>query len=212
MRPGDFVVTPAWTFHDHGNATSRPVVWLDVLDIPIVNQLCCSFTEHYAQDLQPVTLPDGDSIDRFGSNMVPIDYVPTGMDSPVRNYSYAASRETLDRMHRGGSVHPCHGVKMQYVNPVTGGYAMTTIAAFLQFLPKGFSGRPYRSTDATICCVAEGHGESTIGDRVFPWKPHDVFVVPSWHWVSHRTAGEAVLFSASDRPVQKMLRMWREQS
>ena len=29
MRPGDFIVTPGWSWHDHGNEGSGPVVWLD---------------------------------------------------------------------------------------------------------------------------------------------------------------------------------------
>jgi gentisate 1,2-dioxygenase len=212
MHPGDFIVTRPWTYHDHGNNTSKPIIWLDVLDIPIVNQLCCSFAEHYEQETQPLTRPEGDSLDRFGSNMVPLDFTPKGLDSPVLSYSWEQSRETLHRMSRSGPVHPSHGIKMQFVNPVTGGYAMTTIGTFLQLLPSGFAGKPYRSTDATIYCVAEGEGESTIGDRTFVWRRHDVFVVPSWHPVSHKVNSEAVLFSASDRPVQKMLRMWREQA
>jgi gentisate 1,2-dioxygenase len=212
MRPGDFIVTPPWTFHDHGNTTTRPIVWLDVLDIPIVNQLCCSFAEHYDDETQPLSRPEGDSLDRFGSNMVPLEFTPRGLDSPVLSFPYSRSRETLHRLARTGPVHPSHGVKMQFVNPVTGGYAMTTIGTFLQLLPAGFAGKPYRSTDATIYCVAEGQGESTIGGQVFAWGPHDVFVVPSWCPVSHNARGEAVLFSASDRPVQKMLHMWREQA
>jgi gentisate 1,2-dioxygenase len=34
MKPGDFVVTPAWAWHDHGNLGGEPVVWLDGLDTP----------------------------------------------------------------------------------------------------------------------------------------------------------------------------------
>jgi len=36
MRPGDFVLTPFWSFHDHGNPGGQPVIWLDGLDVPIV--------------------------------------------------------------------------------------------------------------------------------------------------------------------------------
>src|ERR1700733_14391237 len=39
MHPGDFILTPSWTYHDHGNLTHEPVVWMDGLDIPIVNML-----------------------------------------------------------------------------------------------------------------------------------------------------------------------------
>jgi gentisate 1,2-dioxygenase len=43
------------------------------------------------------------------------------------------------------------------------------------------------------------------------WRAHDVFVAPSWHSVSHEAQGDAVLFSFSDRPVQKALGLWREE-
>ena len=45
MQPGDFVITPSWTWHDHGNDTDRPMVWLDGLDIPIVRLFDASFAE-----------------------------------------------------------------------------------------------------------------------------------------------------------------------
>lgn len=212
MRPGDFIVTPSWRFHDHGNNTGKPIIWLDILDIPIVNHLCCSFAEHFeGEGTQPVTKPEGDSLDRYGSNMIPLEFTPKGLNSPLLNFRYERSRQTLEHMYRSDGAHPSHGVKMQFINPVTGGYPLSTIATFLQLLPAGFASKPYRSTDATIYCAAEGHGESKIGDKVFSWGPRDVFVVPSWYPVSHKVDGEAVLFSASDRPVQKMLRMWREQ-
>jgi len=43
MRPGDFVVTPNWTWHDHGNAGSEPVVWLDGLDTAFANLMGAHF-------------------------------------------------------------------------------------------------------------------------------------------------------------------------
>ena len=66
MQPGDFVITPSWTWHDHGheghgheghghdraNEGGEPVVWLDGLDIPIVRLLGASFAEPGAADMQ----------------------------------------------------------------------------------------------------------------------------------------------------------------
>ena len=57
---------------------------------------------------------------------------------------------------------------------------MPTIATFMQFLPAGFDGRTYRSTDATIYCVVEGRGTAHIGGDAFEFEPHDIFVAPSW--------------------------------
>jgi gentisate 1,2-dioxygenase len=97
------------------------------------------------------------------------------------------------------------------VNPVDGGFAMPTIAAFLQLLPGGFESTPYRSTDATIFVATEGNGRTTIDGREFEWGPRDIFVAPSWKWIVHQSDRDAVLFSYSDRAAQQKLGFWREQ-
>jgi gentisate 1,2-dioxygenase len=211
MHPGDFIVTPSWTYHDHGNDSQGPIVWLDVLDLPLVNYMAVGFAEHHPQETQPLTRPEGDSLARFGAGLFPMDFVPSGADSPLRCYPYDRSRKALLESSRSIEPHRCHGVKMRYENPATGGYAISTIGTFLQMLPKGFAGAPYRSTDATIFCAMEGHGHSHIGGHAFAWGPRDIFVVPSWTPVSHQASEQAILFSASDRPVQQALRLWREQ-
>ena len=212
MRPGDFIITPSWTFHDHGNPGDVPVVWLDGLDIPMVAFFDAGFAERYPDELQPVTKPEGDALARFGANLLPLEYSSSSATTPVFTYPYVRSREALEQLRRHGAPHASHGVKMQYANPATGGYPMPTIGAFLQMLPAGFEGKPYRSTDGTVYCAVEGSGRSRVGDKTFEWEAHDVFVVPSWCKVSHQATGDAVLFSFSDRPVQKALGLWREET
>ncbi len=211
MHPGDFIITPSWTFHDHGNPGDGPVIWLDGLDIPIVALFNAGFFERYPDETQPMTRPEGDAAARYGANLLPIEYEPVSRATPVFNYSYARTRAALARLYRHGPPHPCHGTKMQYVNPATGGYPMPTIGAFIQMLAKGFKGKPYRSTDGTIYSVVEGRGRSRVGEQVFEWEPKDIFVVPSWCTVAHEADEEAVLFSFSDRPAQKALGLWREE-
>ena len=210
MHPGDFVITPSWTFHDHGNPGSEPVIWLDGLDIPLVAFLDAGFAERYPAEVQPVSKPEGDALARYGSGLLPLDYAKAYGTTPVFNYPYARARETLEQLHRNSPTHPCHGLKMQYSNPATGGYPMPTIAAFIQLLPRGFQGKAYRSTDGTVYSIVEGRGRSAVGEQVFEWGPRDIFVVPSWCKVSHEARENAVLFSFSDRPVQKALGLWRE--
>jgi len=210
MRPGDFVLTPFWTFHDHGNPGGKPVVWLDGLDVPIVNLFNASFSDHHDEETQPLTRRDGDALARYGGGLLPIEHTPRGMSSPMFIYPYDRTREALDTLYRNGPVHPRHGVKMQYVNPASGGYPMPTIAAFIQFLPASFKGQAHRSTDATIFCVAEGRGRTTIGSATFDWGPHDVFVAPSWQPVAHDALEDTVVFSFSDRAAQKALGVWRD--
>ncbi|MDH3634057.1 MAG: gentisate 1,2-dioxygenase [Gammaproteobacteria bacterium] len=211
MHYGDFVITPPWAWHDHGNESEQPMIWLDGLDIPVASFFDASFAEGYDADEQPVARATGDSLARYGANMLPVDYRQQELASPLFNYPYARSREALDSMQRQDEWDPCHGLKMRYVNPVDGGFAMPTIAPFLQLLPKGFKTKPYRSTDATVFAVTEGHGRSTIDDQTFAWGPKDIFVVPSWKRIVHEVDEESVLFSYSDRVAQEKLGFWREQ-
>lgn len=215
MHPGDFIITPSWTWHDHGNMEAadggEPVVWLDGLDIPLVRFLDAGFAENYPEAVQPVLRPEGLSFARFGHNMVPVRHRATDPTSPIFSYPYERSRAALDQLHRRGELDAWDGVKLRYTNPATGGWPMPTMATFMQFLPAGFQGRPQRSTDATVYSVVEGCGTVRIGDAQFQFGPRDHFVVPSWAPVQLAALDDAVLFSFSDRPVLSALNLLREE-
>ncbi len=211
MHPGDFIITPPWTWHDHGNPGSEPVVWMDGLDIQIVQLFDAGFMETYPEEVQPVAKPEGDSYNRYGHNLAPLEPVaPFARTSPIFSYPYSRSRETLDTLSRNEDPDACHGWKMRFVNPLTGAFAMPTIGSFVQLLPRGFTSQPYRSTDATVYSVVEGIGKVKIGTQSFAFGPRDTFVVPSWHAASFEAPSECVLFSYSDRPAQVALGLWRE--
>jgi gentisate 1,2-dioxygenase len=216
MHEGDFIITPPWAWHDHGNPSSDPIFWLDGLDIPVIQSLDASFAEHLDVDEQPITRLVGDSDARYGYNILPVDHRGGGGSSPVFNYPYSRTREALERLRRAEQWDECHGLKMRYTNPITGNHAMATMATFIQLLPKGFATSAYRSTDATIFVPIDGKGRSTISmrsgdDFVVEWNKRDIFVVPSWHRVRHEAIdSDAVIFSYSDRPIQEALHLFRE--
>lgn len=214
MSPGDFIITPSWTWHDHGNPVEaeggEPVVWLDGLDIPLVRFFGATFAESYPQAEQPLTRPEGNSFARFGHNMLPLRHQPQGLTSPIFSYPYARTREALDTLSRQNDVDAWDGVKLRYVNPLTGGWPMPAIATFMQLLPKGFRGQTYRSTDATVFSVVEGRCRVQIGEQHFDVEPRDTFVVPTWAPVRLQSDEDCVLFSYSDRPVQEALGLLRE--
>lgn len=210
MAPGDFIITPSWTWHDHANPGDEPVIWLDGLDVPIVQLFEAGFSERWPESRQPLARPDGDMLDRYGSGLLPLD-APHPRRNPVFCYPYARTRTALERLAAAGPLHRCHAVRQQFVNPLTGGPATPTMAAFMQWLPRGFRGAASRSTDSTVFCVVEGEGESRVGDRTIAWRTHDVFVAPAWLPLRHETDGDAVLFGFSDRPVQQALQLWREE-
>src|SRR5205814_1892781 len=101
MYPGDFIITPSWTYHDHGNPGNEPVVWMDGLDIRIVELFAAQFHEVYPEEIQPVARSEGAATARFGNGLAPLGAVaPFGKTSPIFNYPYARSRESLDLLSR----------------------------------------------------------------------------------------------------------------
>jgi gentisate 1,2-dioxygenase len=210
MRPGDFIVTPAWEWHDHGNLGTGPCVWLDGLDTPFAQFFGAIFRENYPDEEQPLARPGGDSAARFGAALLPVDYRTDGLASPLLSYPYERTRAALDQFAQGNQPHPAQGWKLRYANPATGRHPFPTMAAFMQVLPRGFSGAPYRSTDGAVFVVVEGKGTAAIGNEHYEFGPHDTFVVPPWTAYRLAAKSEAVLFSYSDRAAQEALGFWRE--
>ena len=53
MGRGDLILTPAGLWHDHGNDGTKPLIWMDVLDLPYVESLNCSYFEFdYFEDAE----------------------------------------------------------------------------------------------------------------------------------------------------------------
>jgi gentisate 1,2-dioxygenase len=216
MRPGDFIITPSWTFHDHGSEAEGPVVWLDGLDIPMIRFFDAGFAQSDSASKQQVTRPEGTSMARYGHNMVPVRHQPPfGATSPIFSYPYERSREALDQLERNAPVDDWDGVKLRYVNPLTGGSPMPTMATFMQKLPAGFAGKPWRQTDGAVFSVVEGQGTVHVSGAGQQWRfdfsPRDHFVIPSWHTARFESAPGAVLFSYSDRPVHQALAIHQEE-
>ena len=210
MEPGDFVITPSWTWHDHGNEGDGPMVWLDGLDMHVINLLGASFREDMGGKAQELERPEGAAPAEFGNNLLPVDVTHHSQTSPIFNYPYRKSRESLDTLARMRAPDPWHAHKMKFINPVNGGWAMPTISTWMQLVPKGFRTAPYRSTDSAVYTVVEGRGRSTIGGVTFDWSPHDIFVAPTWAVQTHQASEDAVLFIYSDRVIQEKLDIWRE--
>ncbi len=210
MEAGDFVITPSWTWHDHGNPSSEPMVWLDGLDMHVVNLMSASFRESGGENERLVTRAEGSSYAEAGCNLLPIDYKPASETSPLFSYPYRVSREALYRLSRSRDIDRHHAYKMAYINPVTGGSAMPTMTTQIQFIPRGFTTEPYRSTAGTVFSVIEGTGRAVIGDAIFEFGPKDHFVAPSWTSFVLSADEDAVLFSYSDRIIQEKLGIFRE--
>jgi gentisate 1,2-dioxygenase len=221
MAPGDLVINPNWAWHDHGNDGPGEVTYLNVLDVPLVAGLGCTFYDHdywkegdTSKTVQTVRKSYDHSTDLYltggikprGGNEAKKPY------SPQLLYRYDQVRPALDRLATGAS-DPHDGYILEYVNPETGGPVMPTMSFTLQMLTVGMKTLRHRHTSSTVYCVAEGSGCTVVDDTKLEWKKNDVFVVPTWAWHAHMNSSKtpAVLFAVTDAPAISKLSLYREE-
>jgi gentisate 1,2-dioxygenase len=201
MEPGDLILTPNWTWHDHINESNEPIIWIDGLDVPFAFAMDTVFIQEYDQPRQPVervfkTAEQGAS---------------AAGGSPWY-YKWRDAEKALfdmkDRKTEGGG-----DLVLEYKSR-DGGPTLPTIACGVQMLRPGEQTSKRRRTSSGIFHVVRGRGATTVGDTTLEWERGDCFVVPNWGWHRHENRSrseEALLFFMSDRPLLEPFGLYREE-
>jgi gentisate 1,2-dioxygenase len=188
MSPGDFIITPAMTWHEHGGGDG-PVIWLDGLDVPLVGFLAAGFR------------------DELGSrSLPPVEQA----GSPAFAWPYERMREALMRLAGDEEIDPWRGHVLDYRH-ADGRWAMPTLGPSLTLLPEGFRTRPYRSLAGAVASLVEGRVRAVAGGERFELGPRDLIALPGWTACEFEALEDSVLFAFSDRPVYEALGLWREE-
>jgi gentisate 1,2-dioxygenase len=215
MGRGDLILTPGWTWHDHGDEGADPVVWFDGLDAPFVRSLGAGFYQDYpGRRPQVLRKPDEDSVARYGGGtVVPARNRPATLYSPLNSYKWDQAYAALQRL-QAADQDDHNGAVLEYVNPVTGGHVLPTLACFLHGLRPGAHTQAHRHTSSSVYFVVSGSGQTIVNGQPLAWEQNDIFAVPPWMWHEHvaHGSGEAVLFELSDLPVIEPFGLYREEA
>jgi gentisate 1,2-dioxygenase len=221
---GDLILTPNGTWHDHGNDGSEPVVWVDVLDFPLMEFLDCVWLDEAFPGkvqgnsrAQAVTFPgayshrlygQGGLVPRFAAHERGFGRGTT----PMFHYRGSDVREAFDGLRREAG-DPYEGVGLRFVNPATGASLFPTLDYAAQLLRPGEATRFKRETASTIYIAIDGEGSSEIAGQRFDWQANDIFVVPGFAWRRHINSGDrdAVLYTVSDAPLVEKIGQYRAQ-
>jgi gentisate 1,2-dioxygenase len=226
MRRGDLIITPNGTWHNHGNDGKEPVIWIDVLDVPIVELLNNSWAmEHdyfessaangtpIKQMVQSVKKPEDYSAKIYGTGGIRPKSVShqrgQGHGSPMYVYRWDDTLAVLTRL-REFPGDPCDGVAVEYVNPVTGGSVLPTLSYSVSLFRPGEKPDYQRKTASTVFCAIEGRGMTEMDGATIRWQKNDVFVIPSWTWYRHinlDSKQDVLLYAASDEPALEKLEL-----
>ena len=156
---GDLILTPNGTWHDHGNESDTPVIWIDMLDWPLMEYLDIAWVdlefkgagEKSNAKIQRTKHSDGYSTRLYGAGGLKPTFVSHqrgwGQNpTPLIHYKGEEVREALNAL-RNEDGDPYEGIKIQFVNPVTGSPVFATngllcAVARVQTNKPGSNGRP----------------------------------------------------------------------
>ena len=209
MEEGDLIMTPQLTWHDHTNDSGKPIIWLDGLDIPLVQSLHQLLFEPHPENAQLIEKTSEEVAVSYGHVR------PAG--SPAAeffHYKWSDADRSLRALVEAAAPDCFDGYLLEYRNPTTEGPTMPTIQCALSLLRPGQETEAHRHTSTVIYHAFRGRGSSFVGEERFDWEAGDSFVVPLWYPHRHlnRAASEeAILFSMSDAPVLKSLQLYREE-
>ena len=139
---GDLIFTPAGTWHGHGNDDQEPVIWMDVLDWPLLEYLDLIWMRHDIPDHLDNASPEtGFSQKLYGTGgLVPRFLTETRGSgrggTPMFHFRGADVRQTLASLRdQAGS--PWDGILVEFINPMNGRPVFPTLTYKAQLLRPG---------------------------------------------------------------------------
>jgi gentisate 1,2-dioxygenase len=228
MNRGDFLPQGGWIWHAHHNAASKPMAWIDGLDIPFQYYTESQFFEFGRDEVseQEQTTPERSRAQRLWGHpgLRPVSRPEAMSSSPLLAYRWvdtdAALADQLALEDEGypGTVEHGHAA-VRYTNPTNGKDVLPTMRTEMHRIRSGAQTVARREVGSSVYQVFDGSGTVSVGDHTWSVTRGDMFVVPSW--VPFSTTSEASgsdsdsgaldLFRFSDTPIFEALNAHRVQ-
>jgi len=225
--PGDMVLTPNDTWHNHGTVGNEQALNLSVLDLPLVETLNAVHFDHdykeeengelvskkeqsarFSADYSQKTYGYGGLMPRFAGNKSR----GAGFSSPMFVYRWEMVRELFDK-HKDHNGDAHDGLMVEYIDPTSGQPVFKTITFFAQMLRPRQSTLPVKSTASLLVSPFEGKGYSIVNGQRFDWHEYDTLAIPGGSWFEHRNTSDKeplYMFVASDEPTLKKLDLFKK--
>lgn len=204
MQRGDLVLTPSGLWHEHGHDGSEPVVWLDVLDLPLMYYLEASY--HVDGPRQTVQPGQGNRVYARGGVLPSPVFERSRKAYPMLRYPWQEVRAAL---HALAEEQPAaEAVQVRYVNPETGDDCQNVLGYSALMLRPGQTLRLPRRSPAAVFHVIEGEAEVGVGEQRFVMAEADTCCAPGFTAVAlaNRSADRpAYFFIADETPLHRKL-------
>ncbi|MCZ2098911.1 MAG: cupin domain-containing protein [Anaerolineae bacterium] len=204
MNRGDLILTPTGLWHEHGHDGSEPVIWLDVLDLPLVYYMEASY--HLEGARQDVKVSQGNrAYARAGLVPTPV-FDRNGRRYPMLRYPWADARTAL--LSLAYDQPGLANVQVTYANPETGEDAQNILGLHALMLRPGQTLTLPARSPAAVYHVIEGAARVATDTRGFDLLSADTCCIPGYTATTLTNASPSeptFLFVADESPLHRKL-------
>jgi gentisate 1,2-dioxygenase len=209
MRRGDLILTPTGLWHEHGHDGDKPVVWLDVLDLPLVYGIEASY--HIEGPNQNVKPGHGGRTYARGGLAPTTVFERANKAYPMLHYPWVEARAALETLAVEEA--ELETVQMTYVNPNTGADAENILGFYALMLRPGQTLRLPARSPATVFHLIEGGVEAKVEDQTFTLAEADTCCAPGYTSVTLRNLSAdkpSFVFIADETPLHRKLGVYED--
>lgn len=211
MEKGDLILTPSGLWHEHGHEGSRPVIWLDALDLPTVFAMEASYCIEGEPQVARNQADASQNLYRQ-SGLVPFTSLGAPKNNyPLKRFPWKDVREALGSL--ATVTDAGKPVQLAYINPETGDACMPVLGFSAIMLRPGETIKPNRRSSSAVLHVVEGNGQAMIDGTSLDWSDTDTMAVPTHAEIeisNSSTDKPAFLFQVDDAPMQQKLGFFQE--
>jgi gentisate 1,2-dioxygenase len=203
MSRGDLILTPTGLWHEHGHDGHDPVVWLDVLDLPLAYYLEVSY--HNDGVKQDNVNESTETFYTTGGVVPSPMFERSKKQYPMYRYPWTHVRRTLESM---AEVQPqVEMVSVTYVNPETGDDAENILGFYAMMLrPNQTIQLPVRSP-SIVFHVIEGACDIQVETTNYLLQQADTCCAPGYTPVTLKNTLDqpTFLFMTDETPLHRKL-------
>ena len=204
MSRGDLILTPTGLWHEHGHDGTEPVVWLDVLDLPLVYYMEASY--HINGQRQAVVPGRSDRQYTRAGVMPSYVFERSKKAYPMLRYAWSDAKAALESLAADDP--SLEQVQVTYTNPETGGDAENILGFYALMLRPGQTLRLPARSPAQVFHVIEGQMQAQIVNSTFTLVEADTCCAPGYEAVTLRnlkTDSPTFVFVADESPLHRKL-------
>ena len=204
MSRGDLILTPTGLWHEHGHDGTDPVIWLDVLDLPLMYYMEVSY--HINGDRQKILPGQGDRQYAQGGVVPTQMFERSGNPYPMLRYPWAQAKAALLSIAQDQPA--LEQVQVAYVNPETGRDVENVLGFYALMLRPGQTLRLPARSPAQVFHVIEGGVQASVVGKTFDLADADTCCAPGYEAVTlknQRTDQPSFVFVADESPLHRKL-------